>query len=177
MLDKNKDAMDDDVDGIEELEIGLNEVGIGTAAPWKALFNFTSTSHIPVLFLAISFSIASGVIVPALAIFLGKIFDQYSSYGAGRLSASTIVKKVADHSISLCILGGVSGLLSGTFFGFWLAFGESQARTAREQLFFDMLDKEMEWYDMRQSGVETLVSRLQRYVFQRHTVSLQSHLW
>ena len=154
---------DDDVDSVEDLEVGLGECEHGATAPWKALFHFTCTSHFVVLTLALIFSIASGIVVPALAIFLGKIFDQFSFYGAGSLAGSGFAERVAKHSTELCVLGGVSGILNGAFYGFWLAFGEAQARSAREQLFNDIQDKEMVWFDMRRSGIETLVSRLQRY--------------
>ncbi|KAK4692863.1 hypothetical protein P7C71_g4420, partial [Lecanoromycetidae sp. Uapishka_2] len=38
------------------------------------------------------------------------------------------------------------------------------SKTVREKLFDGMLDKEMEWYDMRESGIETLMTRLQTNV-------------
>ena len=73
--------MDNYVDGFEDLETGHDSV---TRVGWLALFNFTSSFQIWTLALALLFTIASGIVAPSLAIFIGKILDQFSDYGAGR---------------------------------------------------------------------------------------------
>ena len=135
-------------------------------APWKSLFNFTIKSHHLVLFFALFFAVASGIIVPALAIFLGKIFDFFSDYGAGALSREDLLSNVAQYSAYLVLLGAISWFLHALFLSSWLLFGELQAKSARDQLYSCMLEKEMEWFDMRKSGVSGLMPRLQRYVRQ-----------
>ena len=163
MLEKefnSKEDDDDDFDG--DLEAGLNEDEAGSSSSWLALFNYTSRQHTLSLTIALIFSIASGVIAPALTLFLGKVFDQFSDYGSGKIQSSTIVHNVGKYSVYLCGLGIASGVFNGAFYAGWLAFGELQAKAAREELFKSLLAKEMEWFDMREMGVETLVSRLQR---------------
>lgn len=128
---------------------------------WRSLFHFTSRLHIFPLSVALALSIASGIIIPALAIILGKIFGLFTNYGANEISGSDLVKQVSIYGIALVGLGAVSGLLNAGFFMFWLIFGELQAKSIRDKLFEGMLEKDMEWYDMRKSGIDTLISRLQ----------------
>ena len=130
-------------------------------ARWRALFSFTSRSHIFVLSCAITASVSSGIVIPALAIFLGKIFDLFTTFGAGAITGPELVRRVSKYGIYLVGLGFASGVLNSTFFGFWLLFGELQAKAARSELFAGMLARDLEWYDMREDGVETLISRQQ----------------
>ena len=130
---------------------------------WRSLFNFTSRPHFFPLLLALTLSVASGIIVPVLSIFLGKVFDCFSSFGAGTISGSDLLKKISMYGLGLVGLGSASGLLNAGYFMLWLLFGELQAKSARDKLFNGMLEKDMEWYDMRKVGIDTLISRLQKY--------------
>ncbi len=152
--------MDEDV----EEQGALDEEGSDEQvrrAGWRSLFNFTTKKHgIPLLF-ALILSVASGIIIPALAIFLGGIFDSFTSFGAGTLSGSGLVKKVSIDGLALVGLGSASWLLNGGYFMLWLAFGELQAKSVRDKLFDGMLEKDMEWYDMRKNGIGALLPRFQ----------------
>ena len=132
-----------------------------TSPGWRSLFAFTTRKHLPVLSLALTLSVASGILVPALAYLLGKLFDCFTKFGAGIYDGSELVKKVSTYSIALTVLGSLSGILNAGYFALWLVFGELQAKCARDRLFEDMLRKDMEWYDMRKDGVEALIQRLQ----------------
>lgn len=136
-------------------------------AGWGSLFSFTTKRHAAPLFLAIILSIASGIIVPALAIFLGGIFDSFTSFGAGTLSGTKLVRKVSIDSLALVGLGSASWVLNGGYFLLWLSFGELQAKSVRDKLFAGMLAKDMEWYDMRKNGVGALLPRFQTSVTPR----------
>ncbi|KAL9611484.1 MAG: hypothetical protein Q9167_003882 [Letrouitia subvulpina] len=61
-------------------------------------------------------------------------------------------------------LGCASGLLNAGFFMLWLAFGELQAKSVRDKLFGGILEKDMEWFDMRKDGVEALIQRVQTQI-------------
>lgn len=128
---------------------------------WRSLFNFTNKIHLFPLSLALILSVASGIIIPVLAVVLGKIFGLFTDFGSNKISGSELVKKVSVYGIALVGLGSASGLLNAGYFMIWLIFGELQAKSVRDRLFDGMLEKEMEWYDMRKNGVETLISRLQ----------------
>jgi len=156
-----KIAMDGDYEQLGEgnaTDSGTDQV---RRATWRSLFCFTSRFHILPLALALLLSVASGIIIPALAIFLGKIFDSFTEFGAGSISGSDLVSRVSTYGIRLVGLGSASGVLNAGFFALWLFFGELQACSAREELFDSMLGKDMAWYDTRKSGIETLTSRLQ----------------
>ena len=152
----------DDGDRAHDLEASGNEDASARRATWQSLFNFTSRIHALPFLLALILSVASGIIIPALAVFLGKIFDLFTSFGTGKISGSDLVSEVSRYGILLSGLGCASGILNSVYYGLWLTFGELQAKSAREKLFDGMLDKDMDWYDMRKAGIDTLISRLQR---------------
>ena len=154
-------AMEIDIEPPGDLEASEEESNLAKHASWRSLFNFTSKIDILPLILALNLSIAAGIVTPVLAIFLGKIFDLFTNFGAGEISGPDLVKKVSRNAIVLAGLGTASGLLHASYFMLWLVFGELQAKHVRERLFDGMLEKDMGWYDMRIDGIDTLVSRLQ----------------
>jgi ATP-binding cassette subfamily B (MDR/TAP) protein 1 len=109
------------------------------------------------LIVALVASLASGAITPAQSYLLGKAFNTFTSSG----SPSNILKTVSNYALYLATLGVGSWLTHFVFFSAWLAFGELQANSARERLFLGMLDKEIEWYDMRKTGIGAMIPRLQ----------------
>lgn len=154
--------MGTNVERILPIESDGTETDCADSPGWLSLFHFTSRRHLFPLGVALALSIGSGIIIPALAIILGRIFGLFTSYGATEISGSDLVKKVSIYGIALVGLGAASGLLNASFFMFWLIFGELQAKSVRDKLFDGMLEKDMEWYDMRKSGIDTLISRLQK---------------
>lgn len=127
----------------------------------KALFNFTKRSHLVVLLPALFLSTVSGILLPALAIFFGKFFDALSSYGAGAINDDELKQKVLTNVYALIALGGATWLMQGGYFTAWLVFGELQAKDVRDTLFQTLLAKDLEWFEMRSTGVGSLLSRLQ----------------
>ncbi|OBT62446.1 hypothetical protein VE03_08637 [Pseudogymnoascus sp. 23342-1-I1] len=113
---------------------------------WKSMFAFTTRGHLAVMVPAWISSITAGVIKPAMAIFMGFIFDDIAEYVAGSS------------------LGLGSCLANAGFFGLWLVFGESQAKQARERLFTGLLRREMEWYDLCKDGISPVLIRIQTQV-------------
>lgn len=161
MIAIEQPAMEIDVDLPSELEADEEENNLAKHTSWRSLFNFTSTTDALPLLLALILSIAAGIVNPALAIFLGRIFDLFTNFGAGEISGSDLVEKVSTNAIVLAGLGTASGLLHAGYFMLWLVFGELQAKHVRERLFDGMLQKDIGWYDMRTDGIDTLISRLQ----------------
>lgn len=156
-------TMESDVDHTDDRETRTEGNDQPEHANWRALFGFTERSHLPILLCAIMFSLASGIVIPALAVFLGKLFDVFTTFGVGEISGLDLLKKVSTYGIALAGLGSASGVLNAFYLGFWLLFGELQAKSAREKLFDGMVEKDMEWYDMRKAGIDTLISRQQTY--------------
>ncbi len=130
-------------------------------ARWRDLFNYTSKTHSVILVLALIISVASGMIVPALALFFGKIFNYFTRFGGGQISGLDLKQDVSTYACYLVELGCASGLLNACFYMLWMIFGELQAKGAREKLFNGMIEKDMEWYDRRTAGISTHSSRLQ----------------
>lgn len=128
---------------------------------WSALFAFTRKPHLLVLLPAILLSLAAGLILPVTAIFFGRVFNNFSDYAAGKIEATIFTRELTGNIYALLVLGAATFVLKGGLFNFWLQFGEMQARCVREELFRTLLEKDLEWYDLRTSGVETLLTRTQ----------------
>ncbi|KAI4731384.1 putative ABC transporter [Aureobasidium sp. EXF-10728] len=130
------------------------------AAPWRALFFFTTKSHLICLFIGLAAALAVGGITPAQSYLLGKAFNAFTSPS----SPSAVLESVTNYTIYLVAVGVGSWLVHFVFFSAWLAFGELQANSARERLFLGMLSKEIEWYDMRKNGIGAMIPRLQAQI-------------
>ncbi len=145
----------------EATELHSKGGGHGEKARWRTLFNFTTKQHASTLLLALTLSLASGIVVPIQAVFLGRIFLAFTSFGATSLDQSEFRDEVVKYCVYLCALGAASWLVDGLYFTSWLAFGELQGQSARLKLFSDMLEKDMAWFDLRKNGIGALLPRLQ----------------
>lgn len=133
---------------------------------WLSIFHFTLRIHLIPLAVAVILAALSGVIIPGVAVILGKVFDIFAQYVSNTITGPELVEHISWYAVALTVLGCASGMLGGGFFTLWISFGELQAKSAREKLFNEMLEKEIEWYDLRRAGTNTLISRLQTYVLQ-----------
>ncbi|RFU34537.1 hypothetical protein B7463_g1772, partial [Scytalidium lignicola] len=127
----------------------------------RSLFEFTTRSHISSLAAAIIFTIIAGIVKPAGAIFFGKIFSSLTAFADGSSDAHDTLHNVSTWCIGLGVLGGTLWLFLGLFLSSWMVFGELQARSVREQMFIGMVHKEMEWYDLLDDGISSLMVRIQ----------------
>jgi ATP-binding cassette subfamily B (MDR/TAP) protein 1 len=132
-----------------------------TPATLKSLLSFVERNDTLLIISALVLAALAGAIKPIVAIFLGKIFEDLTSYGAAQLSAPELISKVSTCCIALTALGLASWLINGTFFFAWIFIGERHAVNARKGLFISMLNKEMQWYDLRQDGIGSLLIRIQ----------------
>ncbi|KAF2454212.1 P-loop containing nucleoside triphosphate hydrolase protein [Lineolata rhizophorae] len=133
---------------------------------WKALFHFSSRAHLPTLCLAALFAIAAGMVVPVQAAFLGRIFDEFSKFGAAEVDAQVLLDEVSKVCTYLVVLGSLGWVLHSGMFMCWLMFGELQGKSARDRLFNGLLRKEQTWYDLRKDGIGSLTPKLQLHVFE-----------
>lgn len=131
---------------------------------WKALFTFTTRLHTLPLAVAVTLAVVSGIVIPALALLLGKIFDSFTDFGIGTINGSTLMDQISTNALYLVALGSSSWLLNGCFFTFWLFFGELQAKEARSRLFSGMLNQQISWFDSHRAGVGSLLPRIQTSV-------------
>jgi hypothetical protein len=141
----------------------------GFVQGWKAFFHYTKRVHLLVLLPAILLSVVAGGLTPAMAFLFGKFLDNFSDFGSGYVDGTTFMQRAKTSLYPLLGIGGATFLLKGGLFGLWLTFGELQARNIREILFRSLLDRDIEWYEARTTGVGTLLSRFQRYDIIRPT--------
>ncbi|KAL8773245.1 MAG: hypothetical protein Q9209_001923 [Squamulea sp. 1 TL-2023] len=158
------EAVTEDQNGPERRGSETSETSQTNKPRWRSLFAFTTRPHLLPLCLALVLSVSSGVVSPVMSYLLGKVFDCFTSFGAGKYGGSELVRNVSRYALGITGLGAASGILHAGYFGFWLVFGELQAKGARDSLFGSMLEKDMEWYDMRKDGVEALIQRLQTQI-------------
>lgn len=129
-------------------------------APWRALFAFTTRRNIPLLAAALSTSIIAGAAHPAQSLLVGKFFQGFTDYATGALDKDAFLKVQTKWVLYLTGLAALSWLFHSLDFMLWLAFGELQAKSARDRLFHGLLNKEVEWYDRRKNGIGALIPRL-----------------
>jgi ABC-type multidrug transport system fused ATPase/permease subunit len=131
---------------------------------FSSIFAFTDKKHLTVLIPALLLTTIAGAIKPAIAIFLGLIFDELANFGSGSITGDELLKGVSTWCIALTGLGVATMLVNGGFFYLWLVFGEMQARSVRDKSFLSMMEKDMEWYDLRAEGIGSLLVRIQTWV-------------
>jgi ATP-binding cassette subfamily B (MDR/TAP) protein 1 len=137
---------------------------LALVSSWRSLFAFTTRQHALAIAIAVVSTLTSALFRPTAAILFGKIFSILTKFGAGTATAEDTLHGVAKWCTALVGLGGSAWIVEGTSLSSWMAFGEAQARSIRHKMFEGMLDKEMEWYDLRPDGIGPLLIRIQTYV-------------
>jgi ATP-binding cassette subfamily B (MDR/TAP) protein 1 len=135
-----------------------------TTPSWRCLFSFFERPHIPTAISAAVWSIAAGATQPVNAILYGEIFTEISRFGAGNLSAQQFLHNASIWCTALAIAAGGAWIMHGALLSSWMVFGELQAKSARTNIFQSMLEKEVQWYDLRDDGAGSLLVRIQTYV-------------
>lgn len=133
-------------------------------APWRALFFFTTKSNIPTLTIGIIFSLIAGASPPINAWIQGKVFESFSLLGAGQLTGEQLYNDDRKYVLYFVALAGATWITNSGEFAAWMSFGELQAKSARDRLFHSLLEKDIEWYDMRKNGIGALLPRLQAQI-------------
>ncbi|KAJ4578283.1 ATP-dependent permease [Exophiala dermatitidis] len=131
---------------------------------WKLLFSFSRKTHIPIFAVGVLLSAAAGLLQPALAIVFGRYFQAFSDFASEEDDGRTLMDKTMSSVYALLGIGLGTFLSKAGLFASWQTFGELQARSIREQLFQALLDREVEWYEERTTGVGTLLTRLQTQI-------------
>lgn len=133
-------------------------------APWRSLFFFTTKSNLPTLITGILFSIIAGACPPINAWIQGKIFESFSLLGAGQLTGEELYNGDRKYVLYFVGLAAATWVVNAGEFSCWMTFGELQAKSARDRLFHGLLEKDIEWYDLRKHGIGALLPRLQAQI-------------
>lgn len=132
---------------------------------YRGLYRFTTKADLTILLPAIAVSIASGCLIPAFTILLGKIFTSFGAFSTGNLSGGDLEQQVVPFVIGICIVGVAAWGLGWANMALWLAFGENTARRARERIMKGLLEKNMTWFDQRvvDNGVSGSMNKAIKY--------------
>ncbi|KAJ5811972.1 hypothetical protein N7474_008273 [Penicillium riverlandense] len=128
---------------------------------WKSLFGFTSKRHLPTLVAGSCFALVASCITPAFAIFLGNIFDSFTSFGAGQSSAQRLQDSIVSNCFGMVGLGVAGWFLNGAYYALFVAFGELQASSIRDNVFIELLKRDVEWFEAQQEGSGAFLSGIQ----------------
>ena len=135
---------------------------ISSKASWSSLFFFTRTKHAPAALLAVLTAFCAGILVPAFAIFLGKVFNSFIDSGSGAIENSQLHREVKGTCFVLIGLAAATWILDGSYYASWIAFGELQANNARETMFDSLVVKDLAWYDTKMEGVGGFFVQVER---------------
>lgn len=130
-------------------------------ATWNDLFVFNTPRQLGVMPCALATACAAATGKAIYTIMLGKIFDVVSKYGAGALDESEALTQVSRWCAYLCALGVGFWIFNGLEMLMWMVSGELRAKSARRTLFSSLLQKKMAWYDSRDDGMASLITRIQ----------------
>ncbi|KAF1934364.1 uncharacterized protein M421DRAFT_51098 [Didymella exigua CBS 183.55] len=131
---------------------------------WKALFGFTTSSHVAVLISALTSAAAAAATLPIFSIMYGRIFGAYANYGAGKSNGDELLSEISRLCVIITGVAAASWILNSIFFFLFLFFGELQAKSARTRIFNVMIRKDMAWYDMRESSVAAFLPTIQMQI-------------
>lgn len=140
---------------------GLISEGLKAKAQWTASFTFTQRGHYGVLCLAIFFATCSALVQPTVSIFMGRYSDALAQFGGGFIDSGTLRDRTMVGVHAFIVLGCCTLFTNAGMFATWTIFGEMQAKSVREELFRSLLEKDLEWFEMRESGIASLLTRLQ----------------
>ncbi|KAG4031336.1 hypothetical protein MFRU_009g01230 [Monilinia fructicola] len=157
-------AVDEQESSIELRNVDNNQSDEEIKSSFRSLFAFTTKKHTLNLVLCIIFAVVSGVLKPISAIFYGNIFGSLTNYGGGVITAQETLHRVSNWCIAISVLGGAVWLFEGLFLCSWVIFGELQARSVREKMFVGMLEKDLEWFDLRKDGIGSLLIRIETQI-------------
>lgn len=132
---------------------------------FKHLFSFTRWNQVGPLIAALAASAAFAAIRSIYPIFLGKIFNIVSDFGAGRRSGSETLHEISHWSQILIGLGVMNCLSGSAFLALWVIFGELQAKSVRQDIFKSLLSKKISWFDSLDQGTSSLLVRIQTQVY------------
>ncbi|EMC94702.1 hypothetical protein BAUCODRAFT_124301 [Baudoinia panamericana UAMH 10762] len=135
-----------------------------SATPWKALFFFTTSANLPVLICGVICSAIAGAANPVQSFLIGRLFEGFTQYASGAWTTITLMQEQKKHVLYLVAVAGGSWIFHSLEFMLWLTFGELQAKSARDRLFHGLLERDIEWYDMRKNGIGALLPRLQTQI-------------
>ena len=128
---------------------------------WKALFAFTTRKHVPVLVAALAAAVISALTLPAIVIVFGRIFGQFAEFGAGKITGTVLMHRTSENCIYLVALAAGNWLANSAYLTLFFVFGELQARSARDKIFDALAQKDMAWYDTRESGMTAFLPGVQ----------------
>ncbi|KAJ5895122.1 hypothetical protein N7495_006813 [Penicillium taxi] len=129
-----------------------------------SLFSFTTQRHIPILTVGSIFAVFAGCVTPVIAIFLGNIFDAFTSFGANEIDSEVLRAKIMQSCLGLVGLGAAVLFLNGAYFMLFVAFGELQAASIRRMVFAELLKRDVEWFEAQGEGSGAFLSGIQAHI-------------
>ncbi|CAG8338777.1 unnamed protein product [Penicillium salamii] len=144
-----------------------------TSPSWKSLFGFTSRRHLPTLVLGSILALIASCVTPALAIFLGNVFDSFTSFGAGLTDPQSLQTSIIQNCFGMIGLGAAGWLLNGAYYAFFVAFGEMQASAIRSDIFIELLKRDVQWFEAQSEGSGAFLSRVQANIHEMQMATSQ----
>ncbi|KAJ5615946.1 hypothetical protein N7537_001060 [Penicillium hordei] len=152
----------------------IDKENIPESSPgWKSLFGFTTRRHLPTLIFGSIFALVASLVTPALAIFLGNVFDSFTSFGADHTDSQGLHSQVITNCFGMIGLGVAGWFLNGAYYALFVAFGEMQASVIRSQVFLELLNRDVEWFEAKSEGSGALLSGIQAHIHEMQMATSQ----
>ena len=134
-----------------------------TKPGWKSLFYFSNRKHIPTIIAGSICALLAGCVTTALAIFLGDVFNAFTTFGAGEIDYDELHSKILSGALGMIALGAAGWFLNGAYYAAFMIFGEFQASTVQRQVFIELLSRDVEWFEAQEQGSGALLSGIQAW--------------
>lgn len=132
-----------------------------TSTSWKSLFGFTTRKHLSTLILGSILALIASCVTPALAVFLGNVFDSFTAFGAGLVDSQGLQRSITQSCFGMIGLGAAGWFLNGAYYAFFVAFGEMQASAIRSEVFVELLKRDVQWFEAQSEGSGAFLSSVQ----------------
>ncbi|KAJ5550826.1 ABC transporter integral membrane type 1 [Penicillium sp. DV-2018c] len=140
---------------------------------WSSLFEFTTRRHLPTLIVGSIFALTASCVTPALAIFLGNVFDAFNSFGAHLIDAQGLRSHIVTNCFGMIGLGAAGWFLNSAYFATFVAFGEMQASNIRSKVFLELLKRDAEWFEAQSEGSGALLTGIQAHIHELQMATSQ----
>jgi ATP-binding cassette subfamily B (MDR/TAP) protein 1 len=106
-------------------------------------------------------ALLAGCVTPVIAIFLGNVFDAFTSFGAGQIAIDGLRSQIVASCLGMLGLGAAGWFLNSAYFAVFVAFGELQASNIRSKVFAELIQRDIEWFEAQKEGSGAFLSGVQ----------------
>lgn len=120
------------------------------------IFNFSRSSDLKILVLALVAAVCDGATTPVLTVLLGQIFDNLGRFSLNEIDQSQFMASVLQSVSGIFSIALITVVITWLMVSSWYLFAGAQVRRTRRLAFSTLIHKPAEWFDSTQGSVGIL---------------------